>query len=993
MRKANEKTTPRRPPVLYFDRLDFVRWVSGLNASEQMAVLSGKCIKEPVMRLSLNTKTLFMALLLALFYPNFAAAKFGTTGKVTTDIGSSTSDVAYSLILQPDGKLVAAGYSSNDFALVRYTSNGSLDLSFGTGGKVTTDIGSGTSDWAKSLILQPDGKLVVAGLSSSDFALVRYTSNGSLDTNFGTGGKVTTDIGSGTSDYAYSLILQPDGKLVVAGLSSDDFAVVRYTSNGSLDTSFGTSGKVTTDIGSSTSDTALSLIQQPDGKLVVAGSSSNNFALVRYTSNGSPDASFGVGGKISVDIGSGTADLACSLILQPDGKLVAAGYSNSDFALVRYASNGFLDTSFGTGGKMTTDIGSGTTDYIRSLILQPDGKLIVAGYSNNGSNSDFALVRYTSNGNLDASFGTGGKVTTDIGSGTADDANSLILQPDGKLVVAGAKNGDFALVRYTSNGSLDTQDDLPIMTEIKPNRAMSGQTITLDIWGWNLDDVIGVQLRNTSTSINGTGLTIASTRITAQFTLPAATGLYDLYLATSSVNKTSVGVFNLLAPLTPPIEWQITDLGKAGNPIAGPAGIAIGEGDSSGQQTIFVANSDTRLYTYKMATSWSIIPLPQQTGTFQDVILADADQDGVYEVYGANSYPSLIQYQWTGSSWNGNSFSAYSAPLATGSQTGGGLIELYAMFGNGLGQSRLFNQNWINSPISQGGGAMLCAVAGDVDNDLCNEVYAANADHILYQYRYLGTSRSLTTAVYTGSNNMTCLSIGDLDKDSINELYGSNLDGKIHQLKWTGSVWVSTAINITNVVCNQIAIGDGDNDGQDELYGAGQDGHAYMFKLVSGAWQMTDLGNASTPLLALTVGDGDNNFQNEVYAVSSNAHVYQFQAQTQVAPTPTPPTISVISDFEKRLRVLHNQINPKKGEQAKIRWYQSNDSGVTLVIYNLVGDKIRTLADNKSFVANQLNEVLWDGRNSNNAVVGSGIYIVYIHSGDYQAYSKIAVVK
>jgi uncharacterized delta-60 repeat protein len=339
------------------------------------------------------------------------------------------------------------------------------------------------------------------------------------------------------------------------------------------------------------------------------------------------------------------------------------------------------------------------------VILQPDGKLVAAGRND----YNIALVRYTSNGSLDTGFGTGGKVATSINYGVPPDCKlSLVLQPDGKLVVAESAyntiNADFALVRYTSTGSLDIQDDPPLVTEIKPSHALVGQTITLDIRGWDLEDVIGMQMRNAGTSVNGSILAITSTHITAQFSLPVAPGLYDLYLAKNAVNKTLVGVFNLLAPLPRPVQWQVFDLGKAGNPILGPAGITIGEVDGSGQQSLFVANSDTRLYAYKKTTAWSITSLPQQAGSFQDVVLADADQDGVYEVYGANSYPTLFQYQWSGSNWNGTNFSAYSGPMASGGQAGGGLTELYAMSGNGLGQARLFNQNWVNSPVSQGGG-------------------------------------------------------------------------------------------------------------------------------------------------------------------------------------------------------------------------------------------------------------------------------------------------
>ncbi|AEV16768.1 hypothetical protein TCCBUS3UF1_17270 [Thermus sp. CCB_US3_UF1] len=327
---------------------------------------------------------------------------FGSGGKVTTEVVQG-DDKAYALVLQPDGKLVAAGYSSEglgDFALVRYNPDGSLDPSFGTGGKVTTNF---HFDVAHALVLQPDGKLVAAGWSqigsNSYFALVRYNPDGTLDTSFGNGGKVTTEVGS-SSDGANALVLQPDGKLVAAGYSRNaagdyDVAMVRYNPDGSLDTSFGSRGKVITPVFSTFGS---ALVLQPDGKLVAAGFSTNSagnddFALVRYNPDGSLDRSFGTGGKVTTDLGL-PRDIVHSLVLQPDGRLVAAGSSNNDFALVRYNPDGSLDPSFGIGGKVTTAVGS-SYDIAHALVLQPDGRLVAAGRSRNASgNSDFALVRY-----------------------------------------------------------------------------------------------------------------------------------------------------------------------------------------------------------------------------------------------------------------------------------------------------------------------------------------------------------------------------------------------------------------------------------------------------------------------------------------------------------------------------------------------------------------------------------------------------------------------
>jgi uncharacterized delta-60 repeat protein len=329
--------------------------------------------------------------------------------------------------------VAGSSYNSNsskfDFALVRYNANGTLDTGFGTGGTgiVTTSIGN-SYDYANALGIQPDGRIVVAGRSFNsnsnkyDFALVRYNANGSLDTTFGTNGKVTTSIGNGSvNDYANALGIQLDGKIVVAGYSYNGtkyyISLVRYKTDGTLDadpvTGFGAthSGIVTTSIGS-VNDEAHALVIQSDSKIVVAGSSYDNtsskykFALVRYNTDGTLDADpvtgFGTGGIVTTPIGSdGYWDYAYALGIQSDKKILAAGSSNNgsnyDFALVRYNTDGTLDadpvTGFGTGGIVTTPIGS-SDDYARALGIQSNGRIVVAGYSLIGSNYDFALVRY-----------------------------------------------------------------------------------------------------------------------------------------------------------------------------------------------------------------------------------------------------------------------------------------------------------------------------------------------------------------------------------------------------------------------------------------------------------------------------------------------------------------------------------------------------------------------------------------------------------------------
>lgn len=391
---------------------------------------------------------------------------FGIGGKTTTAFGASF-DGAYAATIQADGKIVAVGYSTTGtakvFAVARYNSNGTLDTNFGSGGKVTTAIGS-IDDRAFAVATQADGKIVAVGFTNTSttkvFALARYNTDGTLDTNFGTGGKVTTAVGA-VDDRASAVAIQTDGKIVTAGYSNtgtaDIFALARYNTDGTPDTSFGTGGKATTSFGTFR-DRIQAINIQTDGKIVAAGHSWNGtasvFTLARYSSNGTLDTSFGSGGKVTTAIGTSDS-YAYAIAIQTDGKIVAAGWSwngtTNVFALARYNSNGTLDTSFGTGGITTTVFGSSNVQAF-AVAIQPDGKLVAAGWSITGSTYVFALARYNTDGTLDANFGTGGKLTTAFGS-SVDYASAVAIQPDGKIVTAGLSwnsptASSFALARY-----------------------------------------------------------------------------------------------------------------------------------------------------------------------------------------------------------------------------------------------------------------------------------------------------------------------------------------------------------------------------------------------------------------------------------------------------------------------------------------------------------------------------------------------------------------
>jgi uncharacterized delta-60 repeat protein len=387
---------------------------------------------------------------------------FGSGGKVTTDFGGS--DGASAVTIQSDGRIVATGSSGGaDFALARYNADGSLDASFGGGGRVTTDFGS--SDAASALAIQSDGKIVVAGRGGGgDFALARYNADGSLDASFGSGGRVTTNFGG--FDSALGVALQADGRIVAAGGGGpgSDFALARYDAGGSLDTSFGSGGTVTTNVTAFEAATAVAV--QADGKIVTTGSTFSSgfqqFALVRYNADGSLDSGFGAGGIVTTDFGLGSG-FGGALVVQSDGRIVAAGRAGTDLLVARYNADGSPDASFGSGGKVTTDFGGTLFDAAFGVAVQSNGKILAAGTPFGGPSPDFALARYNADGSLDATFGSAGKVTTDFGG--FDVAFGVQLQADGKIVAAGqgGPGADFALARYEGEPTA-----IAVSVDVKP---------------------------------------------------------------------------------------------------------------------------------------------------------------------------------------------------------------------------------------------------------------------------------------------------------------------------------------------------------------------------------------------------------------------------------------------------------------------------------------------------------------------------------------------
>jgi uncharacterized delta-60 repeat protein len=328
---------------------------------------------------------------------------FGTGGVVRPAV--THGNVA----LQSDGKILVLGS-----VLVRYNPDGTVDTTFGSAGQVTTNF------FKRNLVVQPDQKIIIVGQSATfngvtggGFVVARLNPNGTPDGTFGVGGQVTTIINN-NGNFAAAATIQADGKIVVLGQTSgtfaSDFALVRYNPDGSIDNSFGSNGIVITDVG--TFEQARSIVIQTDGKIVIGGDASitvnTDFVLVRYNPDGSIDNSFGTGGRVITSFGQNRRNILARILLLENGKIVAVGGADripdtntgpAAWTLARHNTDGSLDSTFGLGGKVETVTGS-PGSIAQNAALQQDGKIIAVGQFPNVSNNSAVVARYLNTGSL-----------------------------------------------------------------------------------------------------------------------------------------------------------------------------------------------------------------------------------------------------------------------------------------------------------------------------------------------------------------------------------------------------------------------------------------------------------------------------------------------------------------------------------------------------------------------------------------------------------------
>ncbi|MDT0566089.1 DUF11 domain-containing protein [Streptomyces sp. DSM 3412] len=479
-------------------------------------------------------------LALLLSFPGTAAAapgdldpSFGGDGRVLTHF--SDDDHADDVAVQPDGKIVSVGASADysvtesHFALARHNPDGTPDTGFDGDGRVTTPINTmGPSlQWseANAVTLQPDGKIVVVGMSWREyedccwFVVARYNADGTLDDTFSGDGRVFADIGGPTE--ALDVAIDAEGRVVAAGYSGGLVALARFDDQGTPDTSFGGDGVVTVDPTPNTQEAggdARSLALQSDGKIVVGGevgSTSFDFLLMRLDTDGTVDNGFGTAGIVRTDFGG--YDGVRSLAIQPDGRIVAGGSSDARVALARYTTNGTLDTSFDGDGRVVTP-----GAFADDMLLQPDGRIVTVG----GTNGDFAVLRHNPDGSQDSGFGTGGVATADFGG--SDSARAVALQSGGGIVAAGGggPDADFALARFEGGGSVPPPPagvDLAV-TKSGPTTAAIGDRPTYTVRVTNHSTTTSATNVSLSDTLSGVPASAVSATTTAGTCTTTATG-------------------------------------------------------------------------------------------------------------------------------------------------------------------------------------------------------------------------------------------------------------------------------------------------------------------------------------------------------------------------------------------------------------------------------------------------------------------------------------
>lgn len=398
---------------------------------------------------------------------------FGTSGKVLTNL-SSNNEEGRGVAIQADGKIVVAGYASvtngYDFAVLRYNTDGTIDTTFGNSGVVTLNVSN--YDLAYAVKISADNKIYVAGVvgatsyyGGGNLGVVRLNTDGTIDTTFGTNGAAS--VGFPGTDYFTSMTLQNDGKILLCGYTVldvtgnySDYSIARFNTDGTLDFDFSNDGKTTVDFNSDDRPRAINV--DNDGNIYLGGSGSSSICIAKFFSDGTLNSSYGTSGKVNMKYNNLTSNLN-DMALLSDGSIIFTGYlydSEYQMFLGKIDPNGAFDTTFGTNGGTVTDVDNNSEDTAYSMNIQSDGKILISGRCYTSGNYYFAVLRYTSNGVLDNSFSNDGKVLTAFGTSWSMGYASA-LQSDQKLIVVGTYasfNTNIAIARYNTSAPLSNID-------------------------------------------------------------------------------------------------------------------------------------------------------------------------------------------------------------------------------------------------------------------------------------------------------------------------------------------------------------------------------------------------------------------------------------------------------------------------------------------------------------------------------------------------------
>ena len=471
---------------------------------------------------------------------------------------SPLTDTIHEILLLSDGRYAFVGHAGTkttgnggnyDCVAVMRKSNGALDNTFDGNGKKFVKFHASNNDKCEAGALQSDNKIIVGGWVQDggsagwEIALARLNTDGSLDSSFGSGGKIIEDLPGSTGSYITGIEVQADGKIVVAGTSDNDFFVIRYTSTGTRDTTFSSDGIHTFDLGSSSADVLKGMKIQSDGKIVLAGYGSGNWGVARLTSTGDMDTTFGGGNGITITDFGGSGDQAHDLVIASDGKILVGGYTNAsgtDFAVARYTNTGVLDTSFSSDGKATADFGSGRTDRAYAIGIAGDGNVLLAGSSKSGSDEDWAYAKFLSSTGPAAGYTVSETTRTVSETGTTQNFTVVLdSQPTGDVVFdISSSDTDEATVNTSTLTFTNANWNAPqtvtvtgIDDSIDDGDQNSTVTITVNDGSTadnNFDPLADSQITVTTTDDDTSGFTLSST--TATVSEAGTTGTFTVVL-------------------------------------------------------------------------------------------------------------------------------------------------------------------------------------------------------------------------------------------------------------------------------------------------------------------------------------------------------------------------------------------------------------------------------------------------------------------------------